>query len=252
MKNHLDLSVIIPCYNEEKNIKDVIKKTTRALQKIKISYELIIVNDGSKDNSLRIITNESKINKNVKFINHKINKGFGAAFWSGVDKSCGKNVTLIPGDNENNIDEIIKFFWLLREVDILIPYIINKENRPFLRRIISFFFNKLVNALFIMSLNYSNGTVIYNSDLLKKLKSNTSSFFFQTEILIRAIKSGYIYAEIPVKVNFIDNLNNNALRLSQILKVLKDLIKTFLKFIFSKKLLINLDKSSISFKKRHK
>jgi glycosyltransferase involved in cell wall biosynthesis len=75
MTTHTQLSIIIPCYNEEKRISYTIDKLVYKLQTLHISYEIIIVNDGSTDKTKQIIYNFSKENKNIKIISYSQNKG---------------------------------------------------------------------------------------------------------------------------------------------------------------------------------
>ena len=194
----MQLSIIIPCLNEANNISKVINDILTRLSTHKIKNELIIVDDGSTDKTYEVSLALKKRCHNIKIIKHPNNLGFGAAFWSGVSEAKGQYLMLIPGDGESKIDDLINSLPMLNEVDLIIPYVYNKINRSITRRVISKIFTLLINFIFRTTLNYTNGTVIYKSAIVKKVDLHSKDFFFQTELLLRLIKSGYLYCEIPV------------------------------------------------------
>ena len=100
------------------------------MDSLDINGELICVNDGSSDKTESLIKNLIKSDARVRLINHNEPKGFGASFWHGVELAKGNAVTYIPGDNENDPWETLRYLNL--------------------------------NNTFRTRLNYTNGTVIYN------------------------------------------------------------------------------------------
>lgn len=197
----MSLSIIIPALNEEKSILLVIDNSLSAMREFGINGEVIVVNDGSIDSTPRLV--EKKMEENpgvVKMITHEKPKGIGASFWDGVDGAFGDAVVLIPGDNENDPREILRYYKLLDDVDIVIPFVFNKEVRSFLRNFLSFFYLFIVNLTFFVNFNYTNGTVLYRKSLLKKIDRRRNDFFFQTDILIRLAKRGYLFAEVPSRL----------------------------------------------------
>ena len=197
----MSLSIIIPALNEEKSILLVIDNSLSAMREFGIRGEVIVVNDGSIDSTQRLV--EKKMEENpevVKMITHEKPKGMGASFWDGVDGAFGDAVVLIPGDNENDPREILRYYKLLDDVDIVIPFVFNKEVRSFLRNFLSFFYLFIVNLTFFVNFNYTNGTVLYRKSLLKKIDCRRNDFLFQTDILIRLAKKGYLFAEVPSRL----------------------------------------------------
>lgn len=197
----MSLSIIIPALNEEKSILLVIDNSLSAMREFGIKGEVIVVNDGSTDSTPRLA--EKKMEENpgvVKIITHKKPKGVGASFWDGVDGAFGEAVVLIPGDNENDPREILRYYKLLDDVDIVIPFVFNKEVRSFLRNFLSFLYLFIVNLTFFVNFNYTNGTILYRKSLLKKIDCRRNDFFFQTDILIRLAKKGYLFAEVPSRL----------------------------------------------------
>ena len=98
--NMLDVSIIVPCYNEEKNVENFIKTLNKNFKgKIK-NYEVIFVNDGSKDNTLKKL--EKSINENMKIINFSKNFGKESAMFAGLKEANGRYVAIIDADLQQN------------------------------------------------------------------------------------------------------------------------------------------------------
>ncbi len=198
----MSLSIIIPALNEEKSILLVIDNALSAMREFDISGEIIVVNDGSTDSTPKLVKRKMEDHQGtVKMITHEKPKGIGASFWDGVDGAFGDAVVLIPGDNENDPREILRYYKLLDDVDIIIPFVFNKEVRSFSRNLLSFLYLFIVNLTFFVNFNYTNGTILYRKSLLKKINCRRNDFFFQTDILIRLVKKGYLFAEVPSRLD---------------------------------------------------
>ena len=106
-------------------------------------------------------------------------------------------MVFVPGDNENDARDFLRYFHLVNDVDIIIPFVMNIEVRSKFRRIVSSIYRLIINITFGMNLNYTNGNVIYNRKILSDIQLKTTGFFFQAELLIKLIRMGYFYAEAP-------------------------------------------------------
>jgi len=197
----VSISIIMPALNEEKHILVAINSSLKAIDKLALDGEIIVVNDGSTDMTKEITEEAMKRDSRIRVINHDVSQGLGKAFWVGVDNMRGNLVCTIPGDNENDAYEILRYHKLLEHVDIVIPFVYNKDIRSIFRVTLSFVYKFIINSTFFVNLNYTNGTVLYRKAILKELEYRSSSFFFQTDILIRLIKGGYLFAEVPYRLN---------------------------------------------------
>jgi len=231
---NIDLSIIIPALNEEKNISKAINNCLSALNSLKINGELICINDGSTDKTESEVRKIMKSYKRVRLINHSYPQGFGSSFWHGVKFAKGNAVTIIPGDNENDPWETLRYLSLIKEVDIIIPFVHNPYIRNLFRRFLSFLFLSIINNTFRTRLNYTNGTVIYKLSVLKKLQYKSSGFFFQTDILIRLLKGGYMFAEVPYRLGMREDSVSKALSFPSLLDVIKGYIRLVIDNYFKK------------------
>lgn len=227
------VSVIVPALNEEKNILETLQNILSAFKEFEIEGEIIVVNDGSKDNTAKLVEDEmKKIPSILKIIHHSRPQGIGASFWDGLRIAQGEAVVMIPGDNENDAKEILKYFPLLKEVDIIVPFVINPQIRSFSRRILSFLFRTLVNFSFFTNFKYTNGTVFYKKSILKEIQPKSKSYFFQTEILVKLAKKGHLFAEVPYKLGKRKEGESKAIKPSSIFKTLIDYFKVLLDYYF--------------------
>jgi len=220
MNEAIKISVVMPALDEEKNILAAITNTLKAFDDFSINGEIIVINDGSTDKT-EVIVKETKSNDHrIRLIRHTNPKGIGSSFWDGVDIAKGNAVCMLPGDNENDPWEIFRYHILLEHVDIVIPFMFNKEVRSLFRNVLSYIYRSIINSSFAINLNYTNGTVLYKKSLLEKLTSRVSGFFYQTDILIRLIKKGYLFAEVPYRIGMREGLSK-AVSFPSFLKVVK-------------------------------
>jgi len=208
MKNKPSISIIVPCLNEEGNLKgtvESIKEALRAADRDKGNtlfgdYEILIFNDGSTDNTGKVAEEISRAENNVKVIHNPKNMGFGYNYTEGVRLASKDYTIMVPGDNEIPAEAIAKIFSRVGTADVIIPYTANTQVRKLSRRAISRAFVALINTLFGLSLVYYNGTCVIKSSLLKKVPLKTWGFAYMAAILVRLIRGGASYAEVGVDI----------------------------------------------------
>ena len=169
------VSIIIPAFNEERNITLAIRSVLRALKGIS-DYEIIVVNDGSSDGTEVVVRKMIKKNSRIKLINHSVNLGLGYNFRDGIRMSTKSFISGFPGDND--------MFWkslrqLIRErnkADIIISYMANPQARPISRQIVSGVYTLIINTLFGLRLRYFNGYFVARAKFIKKLDLKSPGF----------------------------------------------------------------------------
>lgn len=219
------LSIIMPALNEEKNIETAIGNSLKALDDFGINGEVIVINDGSSDRTRELVHASIGRDARVHTIHHDGPRGVGASFWDGVDEARGEFVIMLPGDNENDPWEILQYYKLLNSVDMVIPFVYNKQARSFFRNALSFLYRFIINTTFLVYFNYTNGTVLYRRSLLKELGFRSKGFFFQTDILIRLVKRGYLFAEVPYKLGQRNTGVSKAVSFPSLIQVIKGYLR---------------------------
>ena len=221
------LTVVVPALNEESNLKEAVMGLTNELGKDSIDWEIILVNDGSTDRTADIATELASREPRIKLIHHQKPMGIGRSFWDGIEASNKEGVTWFPGDGENDPHELLKYLHLLEQVDIVIPFVINKGARSRGRRFLSKLYLWIVNLLFGTMFNYTTGNVIYRRSVFDVVKLKACGFIYQTECLVRAVHAGFTFAEVPVCLGKRLHGRSKILTLRSVLMASWELIRLF-------------------------
>ncbi|TAN45463.1 MAG: glycosyltransferase family 2 protein [Nitrospirae bacterium] len=225
--NIYKVSVVMPSLNEQANLELAVKNVITAYESLNIKGQIVIVNDGSSDSTGSIAESLAKQYSFVKVLHHETPQGIGGSFWDGALSSDGEAVIMVPGDGENDAAEILRYMDLMEHVDVIVPYVFNKSVRSTKRRILSRLYRGIINVSFGMSLNYMNGTVVYRKAVFENIELRSKGFFYQTELLIKCIRAGYLYAEVPYALKVRAEGVSKAVSLKSLKNVIKAYISTF-------------------------
>jgi len=198
----INLSVIIPCYNEEKTILLVVEK----IKKIKnLTIEIIIVDDCSTDSTSDVLKNISQVYPDIKIIKHEHNSGKGSAIQSGIKLVTGNIVLIQDADLEYDPNDYHNLLQPFIEADADVVYGTRFKGGKYVR--LHFFWHYLANKILttitniVTNLNMSDmetGYKVFKSDIIKSLKLNENSFGIEPEITVKLAKKKYIFYEVPV------------------------------------------------------
>jgi dolichol-phosphate mannosyltransferase len=221
------LSVIIPALNEEGNLAEAVDTVLKAIGNRFADYELLIFDDGSTDGTGRIADELAAGNAHIRVFHNGRNRGFGYNYTRGVELATMDYVVMFPGDNEVLGEAMEAIFDKIGSADIVVPYIANPAARGWHRRIISSAFVTLINSMFRLRLRYYNGCCAHRRSLLLSFPVQTHSFAYMTSILVRMVRSGYSYVEVPMPIQARQHGRSTALRLKNVISVLAALGKLF-------------------------
>ena len=129
-KKIAQLSIFFPFWNEEKNIERVIKNAIPIAQKIAENWEIIAVDDGSSDKTLKIAEKLAENNPNIIIVSHNSNRGYGAALKSGFEKAKYDLVVFTDGDGQFDFSQVNKFLKKIEKSDIVIGYRKKRFDNP--------------------------------------------------------------------------------------------------------------------------
>jgi len=224
-------AIIITLYNEEPRIKKVLDELKK--------YSLILVNDGSTDNTLKII----KSYKNAHIISYKKNRGKGYALQKGIKYAKNNNydrLIFMDGDGQHNNKDIKKFEKKLSEgYDFVIGsrFIKNNSNIPLSRRII-LFGGKIIEKILI-GINLTdahNGFRAMNKKSINKIKLTENRMAYASELMFEVIHNDLKYTEVPVKIKYTrETLKKGTGSLLTGFKILFRLIGLKIRYINKKK-----------------
>ena len=149
MKKKL-LSVVVSCYNEEQALPIFYEEVSKVLKEIKtLDYEIIFVDDGSKDNTLNIIKAYSKLDKKVKYISFSRNFGKEAAMIAGLEYSKGDYVTLMDADMQDPPSLLPKMYEIITKdgYDVVGTRRVTRKGEPKIRSFFSRMFYRIINKM---------------------------------------------------------------------------------------------------------
>lgn len=197
-------SIIIPCYNETKRVNNLVK-ILKYLRRLDKSWELIVVNDGSTDNTLSKLKELNKKSE-FKIISYAENRGKGYAVKTGMLEAVGKFRLFLDVDLSTPIEEMIKLEPFINKYDVVIGTRKLKgakvlEHQPFLREYLGVAFTALSQlVLNVWVSDFTCGFKCFSATASKRIFQKTRIFRwgFDSESLFLAKKYGYTIEEIPV------------------------------------------------------
>lgn len=203
------ISIVIAAYNEEKRISPSLFKVKEYLTTQDMDYEIIVVDDGSTDQTCKVVRDLTTDIPHLKVISYEMNRGKGYALRKGVLASKGELVLLTDADLSTPIEELSKLLPLIseNECDIAIgsralalSEIIKKQ--PWWRENMGKLFNKIVRILVLDDFNDTQcGFKIFSGGIARALfhEAKIDRFAYDVEILARAKKRGYRILEAPIR-----------------------------------------------------
>ena len=223
------ISIVVPIYNEEKTILQILKKLSE-IKKWGYALEVIVVNDGSTDNTDNILS-ENKILID-KQLDNKTNSGKGYSVKKGLEIADGKYIIFQDGDLEYDPNDFIKFFKLIEKFnpDLIIGsrfvYAEYTRSHYFLNKI----GNKLITLLFNIVYN-TTFTDIYScyacfkKDLINAGSLKTSGFEQHAEILSKVVRNGKKFYEVPINYNGRGHEEGKKIKFYHIFPVIVQILK---------------------------
>jgi len=233
-----ELSIFFPCYNEELNLSVTIEKALPIIKKITPKWEILIINDGSKDKTLEVAKKlVKKYGSHLKIINHPKNRGYGGAFKSGLYGSKYKWIVFTDADGQFNFQDIKKLIKKQKETkaDLTIGYYLGRKV-PFYRKWGSTIWQLAVFLLFGLRVkDIDCGFKLMKKEVvdnIPKLEAERGPFI-SSEFLIKAKKKGYKTAEVGVRHYERHAGSATGADLNVILAGLTDLLRLWKKLNFS-------------------
>jgi glycosyltransferase involved in cell wall biosynthesis len=205
-KSIMQISAIIPVYNQEAEVHFLLKRLKEDLNSTLLNYEIIIVNDGSRDKTLEILKKEEKLDEHIRVISYPQNKGKGYAVKKGIMHTRGDIVLFVDGDLEISPDAIKDYVKELRSYDLVIAsksHPLSKVNVPASRKLLSRAFNFYVQvATGIKLKDTQSGLKAGNGNALRKIFNIIciDRYAFDVELLAIATALNMRIKELPIEI----------------------------------------------------
>ncbi|QDV47559.1 Undecaprenyl phosphate-alpha-4-amino-4-deoxy-L-arabinose arabinosyl transferase [Stieleria neptunia] len=197
-QHHQSISLILPAWNEADVIATAVAEADAALSRITDDYEIIVVDDGSTDDTAAIVRELSTGNDCVRLVQHSPNQGYGAAIRSGFSVAEKSLVVFTDADCQFDLTELDRFVLLSSRYDIVCGYRIDRKDTP-LRCLYSKVYNLLVRLLLGTGVRDVDCALkMFDRDVAKKLRITGNGFLVNSEMLVQARQLGLSVCEVGV------------------------------------------------------
>lgn len=195
----VSLSFVIPAYNEEPNVAEALRRVSSVLQTLDLDYEIILVNDGSRDRTGEIARSMIGVIPNLRVVENDPNRGYGGALKTGFYAAIKDWIAFAPSDNQFDFVQLSDLMAFSNRADIVTGYRANDAD-PFMRRVNRWGWNLVVQILFgYMTRDIDCGFKLFRREILELVTLNSDGAMVDTELLAGAKARGYKIVEVPLK-----------------------------------------------------
>jgi glycosyltransferase involved in cell wall biosynthesis len=237
----IDITFFVPCCNEEKNIVKTLENIINSTGDIK--YEILVCDDGSKDNSKEIVKNYiNREKKNIILYENDKNLGIGFSYFKYSLEAKGEYYMLINGDNVEPPITIKKIIAERGKADIIIPYLGTDDHRNLIRKFISHLFTFVINLISFNSIKYYNGAVLHKTENVRLYRSKTYGYGYQAELITTLLMLDKSYLQVQVINSDREWGTSKAFSISNILSILNTILSIFINKIANLKNILKVRK----------
>lgn len=192
------LSIFFPCFNEEGNVGKTARRALAVAREITPDYEVIVVDDGSRDNTAQIAAALAREDPHLRLVRHETNRGYGAALRTGLASATKELVFYTDGDGQFDLGELPGLIPLIRHADMVCGYRLNRRD-PFIRRLNARLWGTLVNLLFDLRIrDVDCAFKLFRRSIFDRLELTSEGALIDTEIMVKASRAGFTYVQIGV------------------------------------------------------
>jgi glycosyltransferase involved in cell wall biosynthesis len=192
------LTVVLPCLDEAENLRDIVALATAAAERYAVTHEIVVVDDGSSDDTAEIAARLASRDSRVRLVVHAAHRGYGRALRSGIAAARLPWVLLIDADLQFDVGELGDFVALAPSADLVVGWRILRQGTV-ARRAGSALWNRFVRAAFgVRVRDVDCAFRLARRELLRRLDLRASGPLFGTELLVKSAAVGARVVEVPV------------------------------------------------------
>ena len=221
----MDVSLVIPVYNQSRQVHSTLEHIHGVMDATMLKYEIIIVNDGSTDNTLEILEMQKEKDSRLNIVSYTKNMGKGYAVRTGIMNSHANACVFIDGDLDVSTDRLIEYIKSLESDDLIIAskaHPLSKVNAPLIRRIQSKAFSILVELMLgLDTKDTQSGLKVGTGHVLRTLfqSMTVNRYAFDVELLAKARSMNLRIKEMPVELNI-----DRRFKVKDMFNMLKDVL----------------------------
>lgn len=219
------LTVCVPAYNEAPTLRESVEDLVAQLRPVVARLEIVIVNDGSADETGAIADALVAEHAEVRALHHPRNLGFGKTYRDGLAAATGEYFTWFPADHENLAAELAQAVAAVRPGVLVTTQHVDSDPRSWKRRLLSRTYTALVNLVSGFRLRYYNGLTIYPTRVLQETPAGAQGFLMQAEAMVRLMRRGYGVVELEYPLGKRKSGRSEAVRMRAMRQAARDLVR---------------------------
>jgi len=189
---------VLPAFNEAENIRESIRRSLSVCESLKIDFEVIVVDDGSRDSTAILVRDAALENPRVRIVSHVTNQGYGAALKSGIVASSKEYIFFTDSDLQFDLEELGDLLQEAGSYDIIAGYRV-KRSDPWGRRVNAWAWGRLMGVLFSLDIrDVDCAFKVFHRSVFERIPIHSVGAFVNTEILVRARAHGFTLKQVPV------------------------------------------------------
>lgn len=193
------LSIFFPCYNEEQNIGLLIQEAQALAPQIASKHEIIVINDGSQDNTAQVVMKFAQNDEHIRLIEHPKNLGYGMSLRTGFANAKNEWVFFTDGDGQFDLSQLMEFIPATRSSEAIIGFRTNRAEGS-LRALNARLFKLFIDALFRVHVrDIDCAFKLLKTDLIQSLPLQSGGAMISAEILYRLKKKHTRVTQLPVR-----------------------------------------------------
>ena len=192
------LSIVLPAHNEAENIERAVLRATQVAERLFGRHEIIVVDDGSTDDTAAILRRLAQSDSRVRVIRHARKRGYGEALRNGFVSSRLDYLFFTDADLQFEIQELELLVPYLGTVDVIVGYRRQRQD-PWRRRFLAWTWNRIMRLLFYIPVrDIDCAFKLFNRRVLDDLDIETVGLLVNTELMVKLGRSGYSVVEVGV------------------------------------------------------
>jgi glycosyltransferase involved in cell wall biosynthesis len=224
------LSAFFPAYNEEENVEKMCASLNAVLPRAAEDYEIIIVNDGSKDRTKEIADRLVREDCQVRAVHHEKNLGYGAAIWSGINACQKEYLFFTDGDGQFDVSQLSLLVPLISQYDGVIGFRLNRQD-PRVRKLNAWAWSHLVRLMFGLKVkDIDCAFKLFRRKVFDQIQLESSGAMISTEMLVKIKEKGFKLQEMGVLHSPRLAGKQTGANLRVILRAFKELYRFYKKF----------------------
>lgn len=204
---HFDkmISIVMPAYNEEQNIEKTVRRSVQTLDRLKLSGEVVVTDDGSLDRTKEILDNLKQEIPNLTIVRHENNLGYGAALYDAIKASKGDVIVTLDSDGQFDIGELPLLLGLYEKGNKIVAGYRKKKKDSFMKVLANKCLILLTNFMFGLKLKDANAAFkLFEGSLIRSLKIESRGYQTPTEIMVKFKALGWPVVEVGITHAFRD------------------------------------------------